>query len=128
MMVTDIQAVMNHLQQRSAANLGELEIVGKPSTEDADYSVPLAVLFAAAVDPRIKRIDVDLGGRSFEQRNLPAIPFVLWHGDVLQWTACVADRSVTLRNPPANAEGFAWLSNVFSAADNEDNLKLINAP
>jgi hypothetical protein len=128
MMVTDIKAIVSHLHQRPGVDLSDIEIVGRSTAEDADYSVPLAVLFAAALDSRIKRIDVDLGGRSFEQRSLPAIPFVLWHGDVLQWAACTADRPLTLRNAPAKTDGLIWLKNVFAVASSEDNLRLINKP
>src|SRR6185503_6723219 len=105
-------AIINHVHQRTGVDLAEMEIVGRSSAEDADYSVPLAVVFAAALDARLKRIDVDLGGRSFEQRNLPAIPFVLWHGDVLRWVACSADRAFTVRNAPTNTEDLTWLKSV----------------
>ena len=41
----------------------------------------------------------DLCGGGYQNRKLPEIPFVLRHGDVAQWAALLADRSVTLRGP-----------------------------
>jgi dienelactone hydrolase len=125
MMVTDIQKIIDQLAHRPDVELSGLQIVGRASKDDADYSVPLAVLFAAAMDQRLARVDVDLGDRSFEERTLPTVPFVLWHGDVLQWAACMGDRSLTVRNASPKAGDPAWLSGVFSVAGRNENLQLI---
>ena len=68
---------------------------------------------------------VDLGGRYFEARNLPTLPFVLRHGDVLQWAALMADRRLTFAaTPPPRAGNISWLTGVFRAVGNEDGLDL----
>jgi dienelactone hydrolase len=130
MMVSDIRALIDYLAQRGDVDMNELEIVAPtPPEADAQHSVPLAALLAAAVDPRIKRLDVDLGGRSFEERSLPVIPFILWHGDVLHFAACAADRKVTLRNvSQAVAGDLPWLKGVFAVASSADNLEICARP
>jgi hypothetical protein len=128
MIATDLRKIIDYLQNRPDVDFKQLRIIGKGSSADATYSVPLAVLFAAAVDPRLKEIDVDLGGKSFEERSLPAIPFILWHGDLLQWAACVADRKLTLRNVSDKAGDIAWLKGAFANASSIENLHVIARP
>jgi dienelactone hydrolase len=128
MIATDIRKVVDYLQSRPDVDFKQLRIIGKASSVDATYSVPLGVLFAAALDPRLKEIDVDLGGKSFEERSLPTVPFILWHGDVLNWAACVADRKLTLRNVSDKAGDLGWLKATFAHASSIENLHLIGRP
>ena len=100
-----------------------------------------AALFAAALDPRIRCVDADLQDSCFAKTEtfggwwlapgydpsvrpagLSILPFVLRHGDVLQWAALLADRRVALRNVPAEAGDPAWLSGVFAAAGHPDGV------
>jgi hypothetical protein len=67
---------------------------------------------------------VDLCGSCFAKRNLALVPFVLQHGDVLQWAALSAQRKVTLRNVPPEAGDRAWLAAVFRAAGNAAGLRI----
>lgn len=127
MIVTDLQKILDHLQKRSDVDMGALQMIAASSKEDPEYSVPLALLFAAVLDQRVKQVDVDLGGKRFGERTLPAIPFILWHGDVLQWAACVADRKLILRNVSSRAGDSASLRQAFDVAGSSENLKLISS-
>ncbi len=84
----------------------------------------VAVLFAAAVDPRVTSVDVDFAGCCFQNRNLPLVSCVLQHGDVLQWAALLADRKLTLRNVPPQAGNPQWLRTAFALMHNSDGLRL----
>ena len=119
MAATDLRALLDRLASRSDADLGRVEIVARGSGDLA-----MAALFAAALDPRITALDVDLCGCSFAKRNLALVPFVLQHGDVLQWAALSAGRRVTLRNVPAEAGDRAWLAGVFRAVGNATGLRI----
>ncbi|MCR4410804.1 MAG: acetylxylan esterase [Thermoguttaceae bacterium] len=116
---TDLRAVVDALVARPDVDPNRVEVVTRGSGEAA-----VAALFAAALDPRIRSLDVDLAGSCFEKRNLPLVSCVLQHGDVLQWAALLADRQVTLRHVPPEAGDVAWLAKVFAAAGNPDGLRI----
>ena len=117
MAATDIRAVVNYVVARPDADRGAITLIarGKPA---------VAALFAAARDDRIAALDADLGGRCFEKRNLPLVPFVLQHGDVLQWAALLADRGLTLAGVPKEAGDPKWLEAVFRTIGNAGGLHL----
>lgn len=117
---TDLRAVLDSLAGRADADVSGVRLVARGSGELA-----IAALFAAALDPRIASLDLDLAHCCFETRNLPLVPFVLQHGDVLQWAALLADRTLTLRNVPQQAGSTAWLAGAFAAAGNREGLKII---
>jgi hypothetical protein len=116
MAATDLRAVLDY-------------VAGKERNSDhitlrATGSVAFAALFAAALDDRIAALDIDLGGRCFEKRNAPLVPFVLRHGDVLQWAALLADRRLTLAGIPPEAGDVAWLENSFRVMGNQAGLTI----
>jgi hypothetical protein len=110
----------------------------------------IAVLFAAALDNRITSADIDMQNHCYQKRHLPVnsppgapldlivhrysideeelpiVPFVLQHGDVLQWATLMADRDLTIRNLPPEAGDPDWLSSVFDAMDNLKGIKIIS--
>lgn len=110
MAATDIRAALDGLETFRAQEAPGFRLVVRGSGELA-----IAALFAAALDPRVRSVDADLEGRSFAARSLPPVPFVLRHGDVLQWAALLADRELTLRNVPAEAGDVGWLREAFAA-------------
>ena len=117
MTCTDVRSVLDHIASRQDADMTRVKAIGHNSA-----SLALGVLFAAAIDDRIASLDVDLRGFCFRQRGLPAVPFVLQHGDVLQWASLLADRRLTIRNVPRAAGDPAWLSAVFAVLGNGQGL------
>jgi hypothetical protein len=111
MAATDWGAALDYVASRQEADAGKIALRAKGN-------VAFAALFAAAWDDRVAALDVDLGGRCFEKRNAPLVPFVLRHGDVLQWAALLADRQLTLGGVPPEAGDAAWLKDTFRAAGN----------
>ncbi|MBM4001166.1 MAG: hypothetical protein FJ297_16800 [Planctomycetes bacterium] len=122
MAATDFRCVIDGLAECPDADSGKIALVVPRSGDLA-----IGALFAAALDPRIRSIDVDFDGASFANGKLPIVPFVLGHGDVLQWTALLADRQVILRGAPADAAATAWLEGVFAHAGNRDGLRVVAA-
>jgi len=118
MAATDILAVLRYVTTRKDVEQANLSLVGGGRTATA-------VLFAAALDPRIKTLDVDLASRCFADRGGSKVPFILRHGDVLQWSAVLADRRLKLTNLPKAAGDPQWLKNAFRAAGNPKGLRLI---
>ena len=118
--VTDLRAVLDGLATRPDVDLGRVALVARKCGEAA-----IAALFAAALDPRIAAVDADLTGCSFQKGNLPVVPNVLRHGDVLQWAALVAPRQLTLRNLPADAGDPAWLAGAYQAAGSAGSLRIV---
>jgi dienelactone hydrolase len=114
---TDLRSVVDALVARSDAEPGRVRMVSRGAGDLA-----IATLFAAAMDSRISSVDVDLAGCSFENRRLPLVPFILQHGDVLQWAAVLADRQLTLRGRPADAGSPQWLTAAFASAGNAGGL------
>jgi hypothetical protein len=108
---TDLRAVLDAVLARPDVDPQRVEVIARGSGEAA-----LVVLFAAALDERITAADVDLAGCCFATRKLPIVPFVLRHGDVLQWAALVAPRKLALRNVPAEAGDWDWLAAVYTLA------------
>ena len=119
MACTDIRGVLDGLSSRDDADMGRVELRSRNSG-----GLAIAAVFAAALDDRITSIDADFAGCCFQKRNLPLVPFVLWHGDVLHWAALLAERKLTIRNVPAEAGSPQWLSAVFAAAGNAHGLKI----
>ena len=119
MTCTDIRSLLDALSLRADSDMSQIRVVAANSG-----GLATAVLFAAALDTRITSIDVDFKNCCFEKRNLPVVPFVLQHGDILQWAALMGDRTLTLRNIPAEAGEASWLSKVFNLMDNPKGLKI----
>jgi hypothetical protein len=119
MAATDLRAVIDGLAGRRDADLTRVRVISRDSGALATASV-----FAAVLDRRISALDLDFENRCFESNSLPAAPFVLRHGDVLQWVALLADRQVTLRRVPAEAGDPAWLRGLFRALGREPALRL----
>ena len=117
MAATDIRAVVDAVAARADVDVRQISLRGRGR-------LAIAALFAAALDDRVAAVDMDLGGRCFEKRNLPLVPFVLQHGDVLQWAALLADRRLTLAGVPREAGDPRWLEDVFGAAGNPDGLDM----
>jgi hypothetical protein len=119
MAATDLRSVIDALATRDDADLSSLRVVARGSGDLA-----MATVFAAALDRRIRAIDVDLRGASFEGGGLSPVPFVLWHGDVLSWVALLADRDVTLRGLPSSVGDPGWLRTAFERADAGGRLRV----
>jgi len=121
---TDIHAVVNALHvflSPSSLTLG---------TRDAGY-LAAAALFAAALDDRISAVDLDTQESLYAEYQpwdqntgkLAIVPFILRHGDMPQWAAVIADRTVTLRRLAAGVDR-SWLRDAFTAAGNENGLTI----
>ncbi|MFQ5810494.1 MAG: alpha/beta hydrolase family protein [Armatimonadota bacterium] len=105
---TDLQAALDFLSTRPEADLTRVRLVaaGRPAA---------AALLAAVLDPRFDPVELDFQGRSFGNGKLPLVPSVLRHGDVCQWAAALADRSVTLTGLAEDEEGVGQLRAAFEA-------------
>ncbi len=108
MTATDLRAVIDGVLALPEADPERVTLVCKGSGELA-----CGGLFAAVLDARIRAVDLDFDNCCFEKRNLPAVPFILWHGDVVRWVALLANRKVTLRNLPGEAGDTQWLAARF---------------
>lgn len=60
--------------------------------------------------------------------ELGVVPFILQHGDVLQWAALLADRQVAIRNLPAEAGCADVLRSIFETLGNAEELSLTLGP
>jgi len=121
MAATDIMVVVNHVVARKDVDKADLSLIGR------GRSTVVAIL-AAVLDPRIKSLDADLASRCFADRKAPMVPFMLRHGDVLQWSALLADRKLILAGVPEEAGDPKWLKGVFRAAGNAKGLRLLEPP
>ena len=117
MAASDLRAVVGCLAARKDVRMDGLTLVGRGTPA-------IAALLAAALDDRVAAVEIDLGSRCFQRRNLPLVPFVLQHGDVLQWAALLADRRVSLAGVPKQAGDPRWLQGVFRAVGNAKGLRL----
>ena len=117
MAATDLRGLLDGIAARPDADASRIAIVARGSGDLA-----AAAVFAAALDPRITALDVDLAGCCFAKRNVALVPRVLQHGDVLQWAALSARRMLTLRNVPPEAGDTAWLAAAFQAVGNREGL------
>jgi len=117
---TDLRAVLDAVARRADADPDRISMVARGSGDLA-----VVALFAAALDPRIRTLDVDLGDSCYANRKLALVSGILQHGDVLQWAAVLADRKLTLRNVPKEAGQPAWLVEVFAAAGNAKGLSIV---
>ena len=118
MAATDIGAVLDYVAARKDVEQASVSLVGRGRAA-------VAALLAAVLDPRVKALDVDLASRCFAHRKAPMIPFILRHGDVLQWSALLADRKLRLAGLPKAAGDPQWLKNAFRAAGNRQGLRLV---
>jgi len=118
MAVTDIGSVLNYIAGRKDVEQASVSLVGRGRSA-------VVSLLAAAGDPRVKSLDVDLASRCFADRKAPMIPFILRHGDVLQWSALLAGRKLKLAGLPKAAGDPQWLKNAFRAAGNSKGLQLV---
>lgn len=116
---TDLGAVLDGLLAREDVDSTCVTLVTRDSA-----GLAIGALFTAALDGRVTSVDVDLNGGCFACRNVPLVPFVLRHGDVLQWAALLADRKLVLHNVPSQAGDSKWLANVFSILENGDGLTI----
>ena len=118
MAARDIRAVLAWLAQREDVQADDITLIGRGR-------LAIAALFAAALDERVAAAEIDLKGQCFQKRNTPLVPFVLRHGDVLQWAALLADRQLTLAGAPEEAGAPKWLGDIFRAAGNRHGLRII---
>ena len=116
MATTDILAVLNYVAARKDVEKTNISLVGRGRTV-------FAAMFAAVLDPRVKALDADFASRCFADRKMPIVPFMLRHGDVLQWLALLADRKLKLAGIPKEAGDPQWLQNAFRAAGNLQGLR-----
>lgn len=121
MAATDIGAVVNYAAARKDVEQANLSLIGRGRST-------VVALLAAVLDPRIKAIDLDMASRCFADRKAPVIPFILRHGDVLQWSALLGDRKLILAGVPEGAGDPQWLKDVFRAAGNPKGLRLVESP
>lgn len=119
MAATDISGVIDHILANRGITRDQVSIVARDSGEVALYG-----LLAAAMDNRVAKADLDLKGACFQLRNLPPIPFILQHGDVLQIAALIAPRSLVLRGVPPEAGAIGWLQAAYQAAGARTKLDL----
>jgi hypothetical protein len=117
MAATDIRSVLDGAAARSDVDPSDLRL-------HAAGKVAAAALLAAALDGRVREVCADLEGHSFATGTLPPFPFVLRHGDLLQWAALLADRKLTLRGIPTEAGDVKWLAGAFAAVGNEAGLRI----
>lgn len=119
MACTDIQAVLDGLASRKDADISRVKVITRGSA-----GLAVAAVFASVLDERINSLDVDFQNSCFEKRNLPVVPFVLEYGDILQWSALLADRESTIRNVPKEAGDANWLIGIFSVMGNAKGLRI----
>ncbi len=129
MACTDIRAVLDGLSTRRDVDIENVRIVSRGS-----FLLAAAALFAAILDRRFGFVDLDLlhscfakvekeGGDSNQDEPV-VVPFILQHGDILQWAALAADRQLTLRHLPQEAGSIDWMQSVFSVLNNPDGLSV----
>ena len=119
MACTDMRAVLDGILGRTDADLARVKMISRKSA-----GLAAAVLSWAALDPRVKSADVDLSGCCYGKRNLPLVSGVLEYGDVLEWSALLGDRKLTLRGVPSEAGDPAWLAGVFALTGNSQGLQI----
>jgi len=117
MAATDILAVLNYIATRKDVEQADISLVGRGRS-----AIP--ALFAAVLDTRIGSLDVDLASRCFADRGGSKVPFILRHGDVLQWAALIADRKLKLTSLSKAAGDPKWLKDAFTAAGNSGGVRL----
>lgn len=113
----DLRAALDFLATRPEADLTRAHLI-------ATGPLAAAALFAAVLDNRIRSVELDFQGRSFGNGQLPLVANVLRYGDVCQWAAALADRSVTLTGLAADEEGRAQLRAAFAALGRTAELKV----
>ena len=118
MAATDLRSVLDGVAARSDADLSRVTYITRGSGDLA-----VAALFAMILDARVSSADLDFNGACYAKRNLALVPRVLLHGDVMQWSALVADRRLRLRNVPPEAGDPAWLEQAFASVGNARGLE-----
>ncbi|MBI2193161.1 MAG: hypothetical protein HYU36_14370 [Planctomycetes bacterium] len=78
MAVTDLGAVLDGVLDRLGSPQAYVRLVARGP-------LAAAAVFAACLDPRIRELDVDAGGRTFAAGTLPLVPGILRWGDVEHW-------------------------------------------
>lgn len=110
MVRTDLRAVLDGIAELGY-DAAEVRLTATGSKVCA-----VGALFAAVLDPRIASLDADFGGWCFALEQPPIVPFILRHGDILEWAATLADREITLRGVHEKAGEKDWLEDVFANA------------
>lgn len=88
MAATDLRAVLDLMLARPDADRSRVQL-------RARGEVAAGALFAALLDPRFLRVELDLEGRSWADGTLAPVPFVLRRGDVGHWRRLLGDRSAS---------------------------------
>jgi hypothetical protein len=78
MTATDICAVLSGVLRGKRGAKPRVHLVARGQ-------VAAGALFAACLDDRIDRFNLDFDGRSFAAGDLPLVPNILLHGDVAHW-------------------------------------------
>jgi len=112
MMATDLRDVLDGVLSYYAVEPERVELITRGS-----WPLAAAGLFAAVRDTRITHVDLDLQGGSFNNQSQPTIPFVLQHGDVIEWASLLAQRNLRLRN---NSGDTSWLEDIFAVLGNTE--------
>lgn len=119
MACTDLCAILDGICSWPELKGKEVTIITRNAAAHA-----VAALFTAILDKRIAALDLDFQGKCFTNRDLPLVPFVLQHGDVLQWAALLADRDLTLRQLPKAVGDATWLVRLFELLQNDAGLTI----
>jgi len=114
---TDLRAVIDYACSRNDVEVGSVRLVGCGD-------LAAAAMFAVAGEPRVKSLCLDFGGKCYQARTLPLVPFILRHGDVATWLAMSADRQVKVTGLSDRAGSTEWLKAAFRAAGNADGLRV----
>ncbi|OQB79702.1 MAG: hypothetical protein BWX88_04758 [Planctomycetes bacterium ADurb.Bin126] len=114
---TDLRAVIDYACGRDDVEVSSVQLVGCGD-------LAAVAMFAAAGEPRAKSLRLDFGGKCYQARTLPLVPFILRHGDVATWLAVLADRRVEVAGLSGQAGSAEWLKAVFRAAGNADGLRV----
>jgi hypothetical protein len=130
MMVHDLTSVIACVVPQSHMKKPRFEITARDTP-----ALALAALFTACLDARVTAVDADFKGHCFAKDagwwkgpdGLPAVNRILCYGDIIQWTALLADRRVTLRHVPHTEADRRWLEAVFARLGNQENLRLVKA-
>ncbi|MBN1854752.1 MAG: hypothetical protein JW829_18615, partial [Pirellulales bacterium] len=125
MAVSDIQGILNTLQQVSRPKMDSVRVQARGSAHLA-----LAAVFAAILDERISELDIDLCDARYDAYRywheapdeLPVLPMILRYGDVPQWLGAISDRNVVVRHLEASTEEINWLRRFFEADANAKGL------
>ncbi len=127
MMIHDLLRVIDAVTEKDEWKGSPVRVTARDSAGTA-----AAALFGACLEARIKAIDADFRGFRYEKTpawrdDLTALPLVtriLLHGDIPQWAAILADRTVTLRNLPMSPTERRRLEGAFARLGNPRGLRI----